>query len=233
MRSVYKHDNKPILFFFVSRSLKSFWDKLDRETDGKSTNWSVYQRHRFGQKSERNSLGELFAPFDSFCILLPGTIWWKRKFYLQSLPQIKQSLYSLERLLKYKGDITFTVSSGFFLSLDLWFSLSLRPVLRGTFVGQPEGRGVTRAQQQDGEGERILSAGGKTFTFYIKYTLYLNVCVCRAQCEWCFTTAGCSTQSTSSWRAGSGIDLVTVSLTSVMTPAETCLLYSSFVWFGV
>lgn len=38
----------------------------------------------------------------------------------------------------------------------------------------------------------------------------------RAQSGWCSMTAGCSIQSTSSWRDGSGIVLVTVSLTSVM-----------------
>lgn len=38
----------------------------------------------------------------------------------------------------------------------------------------------------------------------------------RAQSGWCSMTAGCNIQSTSSWRAGSGIVLVTVSLTSVM-----------------
>lgn len=37
-------------------------------------------------------------------------------------------------------------------------------------------------------------------------------------------TGGCSTRSTSSWRAGSGIVLGTVFLTSVKKPAEKCLL---------
>lgn len=41
------------------------------------------------------------------------------------------------------------------------------------------------------------------------------VSVCRALCEWCSMTAGCSTRSTSSWRAGSGIVRATASSTSV------------------
>lgn len=102
--------------------------------------------------------------------------------------------------------------------------LSLRPVLRGAYVGQQEARGVTRTQQQDGEGRRILTAGGQTS--YVKLTLYLTWCVFvrRASCEWCSMTAGCSTQSTSSWRVGGGIVLATVSLTSVMMPGLNCLL---------
>lgn len=47
-------------------------------------------------------------------------------------------------------------------------------------------------------------------------------------------TAGCSTQSTSSWRAGSGIVQAIVSLTSVVMPGKKCLLKPSHVCdFGV
>lgn len=49
--------------------------------------------------------------------------------------------------------------------------------------------------------------------------LHPQVCICvffRAQSGWCSMTAGCSIQSTSSWRAGSGIVPGTVSLTSVI-----------------
>lgn len=50
------------------------------------------------------------------------------------------------------------------ISLSILWSLptspppSLRPVLRGAYVRQQEARGVTRAQQQDGEGQ---TAGGR------------------------------------------------------------------------